>query len=101
MLLVSVVVWVGVTEVGATFINGDFETGDFTGWTVSAIDQLGDPMPKDEIGAYLDVVDVEANHLVQFSTGAFVESLFIATLQQSIIIPKWSVSQLMSRFPSS
>ena len=28
----------------ASIVNGNFATGDFTGWTVSAIDGLGNPI---------------------------------------------------------
>jgi hypothetical protein len=68
-----------------TIVNGDFSTGDLTGWTASAIDaalSLLSPSP------FIFVTNVGGNHVVEFKTGQFADGLFSATLEQTFpIIP--------------
>lgn len=60
----------------AEFVNGDFETGDLTGWTASAIG--GSPL--------ISVVMPATNHFAEFETGDFATGPFISTLEQTITV---------------
>ena len=67
----------------AVIANGDFGTGDFTGWTVSAIDDLGGPIDP---SPFISVVSFGGGNAAQFETGEFAEGLFIGTLEQTFAI---------------
>lgn len=71
------------SSASAAIVNGDFETGDFTGWTVSAIDDLGGPIDPTP---FLSVANVGGNYVADFRTGAFSDGLFIATLEQTFTV---------------
>lgn len=64
-------------------INGDFETGDFTGWTVSGIGGLGDPIDP---SSFISVTEVAGNKVARFKTGEFADGLFVATLEQTLSV---------------
>ena len=62
-------------------VNGDFETGDLSGWTVSAIDGLASPTTP-----LISVSSSIGNDFAVFETGEFDDDVFISTLEQSFII---------------
>ena len=63
--------------IGSGFNNGDFETGDFTGWALSAIDYGGDP-----IDPLFQVIEIDGNNLANLPTGTFAD--VAAKLQVSL-----------------
>jgi hypothetical protein len=69
----------------AGIINGDFSSGDFTGWTVSAYDDalnpIADPSP------FISISGVGGSNAARFKTGQFTDGLFMATLEQTYTIP--------------
>ena len=68
-------------ESQGTIINGDFATGDLTGWTTSAIDQAGQPTTS--------LVSVESSggtFFADFPTGQFADDVFISTLEQTFTV---------------
>lgn len=72
----------GSGRAGATaIVNGDFATGDFTGWTTSAIDQGFAP-----IAPLLSVVPFGGGNAADFPTGTFADDRFIQTLEQSFVV---------------
>lgn len=66
-----------IPEAGA-IVNGDLETGDLTGWTVSAFDDSDNPVTP-----LANVTTVGSNSFVQMSTGDFATGPFIQTLEQT------------------
>lgn len=65
----------------AGIINGDFETGDFTGWTASAIDGAFNPTAP-----LISVASVGGNQVAVFDTGDFNTGPFISTLEQTFTV---------------
>ena len=56
----------------SVIVNGDFATGDLTGWTVSAVDQLGDP-----VAPLITVVPLNpTTNAADFPTGDFATGPF-------------------------
>ena len=79
-LVASFILMFGAGNALATIIDGDFATGDLTGWTNSAhdaFDQSLDSFP------FTNVATVGAHNVAQLKTGEFADGLFIATLEQS------------------
>lgn len=77
LLLIASIGWsVPVESSIASIINGDFETGDLTGWTVSVFG--GSPL--------ISVVDLGGNNVAHFPTGDFATGPFIQTLEQSFVV---------------
>jgi hypothetical protein len=64
-------------------VNGDFQTGDLTGWNVSAFNGLGNPLA---INPFIAVETVGGNSFVVFDTGNFSQGLFVASLQQTYAV---------------
>jgi hypothetical protein len=62
-------------------VNGDFATGDLTGWTVSAIDASGNPVTP-----LIEVMDLGGVNSAVFSSGTFANGPFISTLQQTFTV---------------
>lgn len=64
-------------------VNGDFATGDLSGWTVGAIDDGAgaiDPTP------FVAVESFAGDDALQMSTQDFGDGLFIATLEQQFTV---------------
>ncbi len=84
ILLIGVLCTFWASNVVATsVVNGEFETGDLTGWTVSAFDEFDTPLAP---SPFISVTDVGGNNVAEFKTGEFADGLFIATLEQSFPI---------------
>ena len=64
------------TPASAGIVNGDFETGDLSGWTTSAIG--GSPL--------ISVVMPGTNHFAELATGDFATGPFISTLEQTFTV---------------
>ncbi len=71
------------SESSAAIINGDFATGDFSGWTVSAIDDFASPIDSTP---FISIASAGAQKAAEFKTGEFVDGLFIATLEQTFTV---------------
>jgi hypothetical protein len=83
--LLGFVFWVFVcSSACGGIINGDFETGDFTGWTVSAYDEDGNPLDP---SPFISIGTVGGSNAAIFKTGLFADGLFMATLEQTYTIP--------------
>jgi hypothetical protein len=80
-LLVGVVSSVSTGTVWAGFINGNFATGDLTGWTASAIDQGGNAVTP-----LISVATSAAGNFAVFDTGNFATGPFDSTLSQSFLV---------------
>jgi hypothetical protein len=61
--------------------QGDFSSGDLTGWTASAVDAFGDA-----VSPLISVINPSGNFLAEFSTGEFASGPFISTLEQSFLV---------------
>ncbi len=70
-------------NVKAELTNGDFASGDLTGWTDWAIGSSLDPIASDP---FIDVTAFGSGNAVTFETGAFADDLFLASLEQEIVI---------------
>jgi len=75
---------VGAPPARAAISNGDFATGDFTGWITSAGDDFGDPLDP---ANFLSVVPLGSGNAARLDTGEFAtDALFIATVEQTFLI---------------
>jgi hypothetical protein len=80
-LLIGVFSFVGSATAYAGFINGNFATGDLTGWTASAIDQNGNPVTP-----LISVASSGGTNFAVFDTGNFATGPFDSTLSQSFLV---------------
>jgi hypothetical protein len=80
-LLVGLVTSVGSGTASAGIVNGDFATGDLTGWTASAIDQNGNPVTP-----LISVVSMGSIHDAVFDTGQYATGPYDSTLSQSFLV---------------
>jgi hypothetical protein len=81
-LVVGVACSVGAGRaVAGTLVNGDFATGDLTGWTASAIDRNGNPTPP-----LISVGSSGGTHFAAFDTGNYATGPFDSTLSQSFTV---------------
>jgi hypothetical protein len=71
----------GLGTASAGFINGNFATGDLTGWTASAIDQSGNPVTP-----LISVASSGSAHFAVFDTGNYATGPFDSTLSQSFLV---------------
>ncbi len=80
-------VWIAVAavpgSVNAELINGDFASGDLAGWTDLAIGSSLDPIAPDP---FIDVTAFGNGNAVTFETGSFADDLFLASLEQEIVV---------------
>jgi hypothetical protein len=84
ILLIGVLCTFGAGNVlASSVVNGDFATGDLTGWMVPAFDEFDTPLSP---SPFIFVTDVGGNNVAEFKTGQFADGLFIATLEQSFPI---------------
>lgn len=85
-LLAAFVASYGLTVVenaSAGIANGDFGTGDLTGWSTSAIDSNFTPVSADP---FIDVTPFGSGAAATFTTGEFSDGLFLASLAQDVSI---------------
>lgn len=82
-MTLGILSWLTAGTASADFINGNFQTGDFTGWTRSAIDAGNSPISP---APFINIGTSGANYFAQFTTGQFADGLFVATLEQSVLI---------------
>jgi hypothetical protein len=80
-LLVGLAWSSGSAAVRAGFINGNFATGDLTGWTASAIDQHGNPVTP-----LISVASAGGANFAVFDTGTYAAGPFDSTLSQSFLV---------------
>lgn len=71
-LLLNAVFCAPLTAAG--IVNGDFETGDLTGWITAS---TGEPIPR------VNVLSVGGNQLVRLETGDFASGPMVSSLSQS------------------
>jgi hypothetical protein len=69
------------TASAGLLVNGDFATGDLTGWTASAIDQNGN-----SVAPLISVVSIGNIHDAVFDTGNYATGPFDSTLSQSFLV---------------
>jgi hypothetical protein len=81
--LATTFVFAACINVRGGIINGDFGTGDFTGWTLSAIDDFGDPLDPND---FITVEAAGSGNAAVFDTRQFADGLFIATLEQTFAV---------------
>jgi hypothetical protein len=80
-LVVGAVSSVGSGNVSAGFINGNFATGDLTGWTASAVDQNGNPVTP-----LISVASSGGSNFAVLDTGNYATGPFDSTLSQSFLV---------------
>ncbi len=80
-LMLGLVSSIGAGTVSAGFVNGNFATGDLTGWTASAIDQNGNPVTP-----LISVATSAAGNFAVFDTGNYATGPFDSTLSQSFMV---------------
>jgi hypothetical protein len=72
---------VGSGATFADFINGNFATGERTGWTASAIDQTGNPVTQ-----LISVASSAGKNFVVFNTGPYASGPFDSTVSQPFVV---------------
>ncbi len=68
-------------QYAGAILSGDFESGDLTGWTASAIDGLASPTTP-----LISVSSASGNNFAVFETGEFDDDVFVSTLEQSFTV---------------
>jgi hypothetical protein len=96
MLLALILPFAG-TASATIIVNGDFETGDLTGWTASA---TGAVIPPPPLTPLISVISIGGSSAAEFETGDFASGPFISTLEQTFTLPP-DTSQLVFDFSLS
>jgi hypothetical protein len=80
-LLIGVTSAVCTRTASAGLVNGNFATGDLTGWTASAIDQNGNAVTP-----LISVASSGGTNFAVFDTGNYATGPFVSTLSQSFLV---------------
>jgi len=84
LVLLMLIALARMVSANGVISNGDFETGDLTGWTASVIAAVQPPPPLTPL---ISVSAVGGNHFAVFETGEFATGPFISTLEQTFPVP--------------